>query len=85
MYTDQGVRIEDENIILGLPDLPVIFDPTRTPDFPGGPAPIPEQEPTEPTTPAEPTTPTEPTEPVPPVEEVPETPEEPTPPAEARS
>ena len=92
VYTDNGVLIEDEDIIFDLPPLPeqqdtgiiipeeeepiVIFDPIRTPDFPGGPAPIPEQEP------EEPTTPTEPTEPVPPVEEVPETPEEPTPPAE---
>lgn len=96
-YTDNGVFIEDEDIIFDLPPLPeqedtgivvpseeeeiVIFDPTRTPDFPGEtpdfPFPTPEQEPTEPTTPTE-----QPTEPVPPVEEVPETPEEPTPPAE---
>jgi hypothetical protein len=93
VYTDQGVLIEDGDIIFDLPPLPeqqdtgiiipeeeepiVIFDPRRTPDFPGEtpdfPSPTPEQEPTEPTTP---------TEPVPPVEEVPETPEEPTPPAE---
>ena len=67
VYTDQGVRIEDEDIILELPPLPeqedtgivvpseeeeeededVIFDPRQTPDFPGGDAPIPEQEPAE--------------------------------------
>jgi len=88
--TEEGEE-EDSGLEVPTREPDIIFDPTRTPDFPGGPAPIPEQEPeqpTEPTTPAEPTTPTEPTEPttptepVPPAEEVPETPTEPTPPAE---
>jgi len=80
-YPESGPKpdeeVAEEEPELDLPTEPdIVFDPTRTPDFPGGPAPIPEQEPTEPT---EPTTPTEP---VPPAEEVPETPTEPTPPAE---
>ena len=90
--------IKDETIPEDTEDAPVFeipfpdntyeVDPSQTPDFPGGPAPIPEQEPvepTEPTTPTEPTPPTEPTEPtesttpteptesVPPSEEAPET------------
>ena len=86
--------IKDETIPEDTEDAPVFeipfpddtyeVDPSQTPDFPGGPAPIPEQEPTEPTTPTEqpteqptePTTPTEPTESVPPSEEAPETPTE---------
>lgn len=75
VYTDQGVRIEDENIILGLPDLP---------DFPGDDAPMPEQEPEEPEEPEDPTEETEPTpsteqptEQPTPTEEAPETSEQP--------
>jgi hypothetical protein len=77
-YPESGPKpdeeIAEEEPELDLPTEPdIVFDPSQTPDFPGGPAPIPEQEPVEPTTPTEPAPPTEPTEPVPPAEEAPDT------------
>ena len=82
-YPESGPKpdeeIAEEEPELELPTEPdVVFDPSQTPDFPGGPAPIPEQEPEQPTEETEPTPTTEqPTEQPTPTEEAPETPEQP--------